>query len=49
MTRVRELILLWILSVGELWLADIQGQPLKRLAESLDTGHGYAPVWAPDG
>ena len=36
-------------SVGELWLADIQGQPLKRLAESLDTGHGYAPVWAPDG
>ncbi|MBP7999278.1 MAG: PD40 domain-containing protein [Chloroflexi bacterium] len=36
-------------SVGELWLADRQGQPLKRLAEGVDTGHGYAPVWAPDG
>lgn len=35
-------------TVGELWLADSQGQPLTLLAPA-DAGHGYAPVWHPDG
>ncbi len=35
--------------VGELWLADATtGAPLTQLAQ-VDAGHGYAPVWAPDG
>lgn len=35
-------------TVGELWLADAEGQPLTFLAQ-VDAGHGYAPVWHPDG
>ncbi len=35
--------------IGELWLADPNsGQPLKLLAK-VDSGHGFAPKWAPDG
>jgi dipeptidyl aminopeptidase/acylaminoacyl peptidase len=33
--------------VGELWLADTNGQPLTLLGE-VDTGHGYPPVWLSD-
>jgi Tol biopolymer transport system component len=36
-------------TTGELWLADAQGQPIRRLAEGVDTGHGYPPVWIEDG
>jgi Tol biopolymer transport system component len=35
-------------TVGELWLADAAGQPLTLLGEA-DAGHGYPPVWSPDG
>lgn len=35
-------------TIGELWLADSNGQPLTLLAPA-DAGHGYAPVWHPDG
>ncbi|MBP7999166.1 MAG: PD40 domain-containing protein [Chloroflexi bacterium] len=35
-------------TVGELWLADTSGQPLTLLAPA-DAGHGYPPVWHPDG
>lgn len=36
-------------TVGELWLADsTTGEPLTLLGE-VDAGHGYAPVWSPDG
>lgn len=35
-------------TIGELWLADINGQPSVLLAPA-DAGHGYAPVWHPDG
>ncbi len=35
-------------TVGELWLADAAGQPLTLLAPA-DAGHGYPPVWHPDG
>lgn len=34
--------------VGELWLADQEGQPV-RLLDEIDAGHGYPPVWSPDG
>lgn len=35
--------------VGELWLADPgDGTPLTLLTE-VDAGHGYSPVWSPDG
>lgn len=36
-------------ATGELWLADVQGQPMRRLAEGVDTGHGYAPLWSDNG
>lgn len=36
-------------TVGQLWLADGQGQPLRLLAEEVDGGHGYPPRWSPDG
>ena len=36
-------------TTGELWLADAQGQPIRRLAEGVDTGHGYHPIWIEDG
>jgi len=35
-------------TVGELWLADGEGQNRQRMAEA-DAGHGYPPVWSPDG
>lgn len=35
--------------MGELWLADpATGAPLTLFAQ-VDAGHGYAPVWSPDG
>lgn len=33
--------------MGELWLADNDGQPLALL-DQVDTGHGYPPVWSFD-
>lgn len=36
-------------ATGALWLADAQGQPIRRLAEGVDTGHGYAPLWSDNG
>ena len=36
-------------TTGELWLADITGKPLTLLAENADAGHGYPPVWSPQG
>ncbi len=35
-------------TLGELWLAGAQGEPAVRLDE-VDAGHGYPPVWSPDG
>lgn len=34
-------------TVGELWLADVNGKPLMLLDE-VDAGHGYSPIWNPD-
>jgi Tol biopolymer transport system component len=34
--------------VGELWLADGNGQNRRKIAPA-DAGHGYRPVWSPDG
>jgi hypothetical protein len=35
--------------IGELWLAEpTNGAPLTLLAE-VDAGHGYSPIWSPDG
>jgi Tol biopolymer transport system component len=36
-------------TIGELWLADATGKPLTLLAENADAGHGYPPVWSPQG
>lgn len=33
--------------MGELWLADANGQPLTQLTQ-VDSGHGFAPVWSSD-
>lgn len=33
---------------GELWVADADGTNARRLA-AADAGHGFAPVWSPDG
>lgn len=35
-------------TTGELWLANANGSPL-RLLDEVDAGHGYPPVWSPDG
>lgn len=36
-------------TVGELWLANpTTGEPLTLLDE-IDAGHGYPPIWSPDG
>lgn len=35
-------------TVGELWLADTNGQPVTLL-DQADAGHGYPPAWSPDG
>ncbi|GIK56518.1 MAG: hypothetical protein BroJett015_21810 [Chloroflexota bacterium] len=36
-------------TVGELWLADpVTGAP-TQLLDAIDAGHGYPPVWSPDG
>jgi Tol biopolymer transport system component len=36
-------------TIGELWLADgATGEPLSLL-DQVDAGHGYPPVWSPDG
>ena len=35
-------------SVGGLWVGDVDGSNLRRLAD-VDAGHGFAPVWSPDG
>lgn len=34
-------------TVGELWLADENGHPIRKVDE-IDAGHGYPPVWSPD-
>lgn len=36
-------------TTGELWLADTAGEPAALLDASVDAGHGYPPVWSPDG
>ena len=35
-------------TVGELWLADANGHPINKV-DQIDAGHGYPPVWSPDG
>ena len=35
-------------TVGELWLIDSNGTNARKLAD-VDTGHGYAANWSPDG
>ncbi len=35
-------------TVGELWLASGDGQN-RRMIAPADAGHGYRPVWSPDG
>ncbi|MBN2003641.1 MAG: peptidoglycan DD-metalloendopeptidase family protein [Anaerolineae bacterium] len=34
-------------TVGELWIGDAQGA--RMLSAVAEAGHGYAPVWSPDG
>ncbi len=36
-------------SVGQLWLADAHHPENRRMVAEADAGHGFPPVWSPDG